>query len=94
MELAQGTWVERREENLRPWVKKILRFLGTRSAATSYSRVDHFLILSEKGHWASRERVVEKLQDLSEFVGFEVRCSDYVFDVAERVREAQYNVSL
>jgi len=90
MELLQGTWVERREEKLLPWVKKILRFLGAKSVATSsYSRVDHFLILSEKGHWVSRERVVERLQDLSEFVGFEVRGSDYLFDVAEKVREAR-----
>jgi len=89
MELAQGIWVERRAERLRPWVKKILRFLGTRSAATSYSRVDHFLILSEKGGWVPRGRVVERLQDLSEFVGFEVRGSDYLFDIAERLREAR-----
>jgi len=87
MELAQGTWVERREENLRPWVKRIVKFLGSKLVATSYSRVDHFLILSEKGGWVPREKVVEKLQDLSDFVGFEVRGSDYIFDVAERVRE-------
>jgi len=86
MELtAKGTWIERRVEKLRPWVKKIVRFLGSRSVATSYSRIDHFLILSEKGNWVPRERVVEKLQDLSDFVGFEVRGSDYIFDVAERV---------
>jgi len=90
MELTtKGIWVERRAEKLRPWVKKIVRFLGSRAVATSYSRIDHFIILSDRGYWVPRKEVVEKLQNLSDFVGFEVRGEDYIFDIAERVREAR-----
>ncbi len=82
----EATWVRKRENKLRPWVRKIVRFLGSRAIATSHSRVDHFLILSEGGSWLPRQIVDRKLADLSEFVGFEVHGSDYIVDVAARMR--------
>jgi len=76
-----------KEKSLRPWAKTIAKFLGSNAVVTSYSRIDHFLIFNESGCWSPRELVIKKLQSLSEFIGFEVRGSDYVFDIASRLRE-------
>ena len=74
------------KDSLRKRVKTIINFLKPDTRVTAFSRIDHLLLTNEKGFLPQYE-VANKLQGLSDFVGFEVRGSDYVVDVAMKLKE-------